>query len=104
MSGFDPEMLCLMGIEEVAYDFPIPLYTRYQMTPYQGSGLTLHHAQPRPLSETITTRLMYQIVDLQKFLRYMLIHILIYTIILSIPLPKIFFKVSYKIRHVFHLY
>jgi hypothetical protein len=75
MSGFDPQLLQAMGIEETAYDFPLPTYVRYQMTRYTEGGLTLYHAQPRPLSEVALIRLMFQIVDLQKFIRYMFEHL-----------------------------
>jgi len=69
MSGFDPELLQSMGIEETLYDFPLPVYARFQMTRYTEGGLILYHAQPRPLSEVALIRLMFQIVDLQKFIR-----------------------------------
>ncbi len=70
MSGYDPVLLSLMGIEETLYDFPLPLYITRMMSTYTDNGLTLHHAQPRPLSEIALIRLVYQITDLPKFIRY----------------------------------
>ncbi len=69
MSGFDPQLLATIGIEETIYDFPLPDYIRYQMTPYVENGLRLYHAQPRPLSEIAMSRLILQITDFQKFVR-----------------------------------
>jgi len=43
MSGYDPQLLSLMGIEETLYDFPLPLFARYQMTKYQEGILTMYH-------------------------------------------------------------
>jgi len=47
MSGFDPQTLARMGIEETLYDFCLPVYARYQMTRINDNGLTVYHAQPR---------------------------------------------------------
>jgi len=69
MSGYDPVLLSLMGIEETLYDFPLPQYVTRQMSTYTDQGLTLHHAQPRPLSEVALIRLIYQITDMPKFIR-----------------------------------
>ncbi len=69
MSGYDPQLLASMGIEETQFDFPLPTYCRYQMTRYYDGGLTMYHAQPRPLSEVAIIRLIFMISDLPKFLR-----------------------------------
>jgi hypothetical protein len=69
MSGYDPQLLASMGIEETLYDFPLPQYVRYQMTPYTDNGLQLYHSQPRPLSKVALARLIFQISDFQKFIR-----------------------------------
>ncbi len=69
MSGYDPQLLYSIGIEEVMYDFPLPKYVRYQMTKYQDGSLTLYNSQPRPLSEIALMRLIFQITDVDKFLR-----------------------------------
>lgn len=74
MSGFDPQTLARMGIEETLFDFRLPLYARYQMTRVNDNGLTVYHAQPRPLSEIALIRLIFQIVDHQKFIRYLKIN------------------------------
>jgi len=71
MSGFDPQTLARMGIEETLFDFRLPLYARYQMSRVNDNGLTVYHAQPRPLSEIALIRLIFQIVDHQKFIRYL---------------------------------
>jgi len=70
MSGYDAQILASIGIEETLFDFPLPEYARYQMTPYSEGGLQLYHAQPRPLSEVALIRLIFQITDLEKFIRY----------------------------------
>ncbi len=69
MSGFDPLLLSSIGIEETQYDFPLPYYVRYQMTKVNDNGITVYTAQPRPLSEVSLMRLIFQIVDLSKFVR-----------------------------------
>jgi hypothetical protein len=69
MSGFDPLLLSSIGIEESQYDFPLPIYVHYQMTKYNDNGITVYTAQPRPLSEVALMRLIFQIVDLSKFIR-----------------------------------
>ncbi len=69
MSGYDPELLYRMGIEETAYDFQMPAYTRFQMTKYREGQLILHHSQPRPLSDVALLRLILQIIDVDKFVR-----------------------------------
>jgi len=70
MSGYDPQLLSVLGIQETAYDFPLPIYTRYQMVQYFDDGLSLYHSQPRSLSDVAMTRLIFQIKDPQKFFRY----------------------------------
>ena len=69
MSGFDPTLLHSMGIEEVDQNFPLPIYVTHQMSKFRQNGLTLYHAQPRPLSEVSMMRLIFQIKDYQKFIR-----------------------------------
>jgi hypothetical protein len=69
MSGFDPQLLAMAGIEETLYDFPLPLCTKMQMTPYVDNGLQMYHAQARPFSEIALSRLIFQIVDTRKFYR-----------------------------------
>ncbi len=71
MSGFDPLMLSSIGIEETLYDFPLPIYVHSQMTKYNDNGMSVYTAQPRPLSEVALIRLIFQIVDLPKFIRYL---------------------------------
>jgi len=68
MSGIDPQILFTIGIEESQYDFPLPEFVKFQMTPHQSNGLCLYHSQPRPASEQMLIRLIYQIVDMPKFL------------------------------------
>ncbi len=71
MSGYDPLLLSSIGIEETQFDFPLPIYVRYQMTKvYSDNGIPVYSAQPRPLSEVALIRLIFQIVDLAKFVRY----------------------------------
>lgn len=69
MSGYDPQLLYMMGIEETQFDFPLPIYVRYQMSQYQEGMLTVYHSQPRPLSSLALIRLILQISDMPKFLR-----------------------------------
>jgi hypothetical protein len=45
MPGYDPLLLQVMGIEEVTFDFPLPVHTTKQMTKYTQNGLTLYHSQ-----------------------------------------------------------
>jgi hypothetical protein len=70
MPGYDPLLLKSMGIEETSYDFPLPTYTTKQMVSHtQNNGLTVYHSQPRPLAEVAMIRLIFQIVDYQRFIR-----------------------------------
>ncbi len=69
MSGYYPQLLADLGIQEVIYDFPLPLYTRYQMVQYYDDGAVMYHSQPRPLSEVALARLIYQINNPHKFFR-----------------------------------
>jgi hypothetical protein len=68
MSGFDPQLLYSMGIEETQFDFSLPDYLRFQMSRYVDGGMTLFHSQPRSLSEIALIRLILQITNLSKFI------------------------------------
>ena len=70
MSGYDPILLSQIGIEETLYDFPLPTYARYQMVQAtDDQGIVTFYSQPRPLSDVALIRLIFQIVDLDKFVR-----------------------------------
>lgn len=66
---YDTETLTKLGITETLYDFPLPIYTRYQMVHYYDDGLLMYHSQPRPLADIALTRLIFQISEPQKFFR-----------------------------------
>ena len=70
MPELDERVLQAIGVSLSGYEVPIPLYSRRQMVPYTENGLSLHRAQPVPLSQQYLASIVFQIVDIARFQRW----------------------------------